>query len=214
LVSASLDGMICLWDFPNHTFKKELVGHEKGVYSLDWNNEYKYLVSAGLDHEAFVWNTYVSEKISLLRGHNHPLVGVKCLKGTNQIVTADISGMVKVWDVRNFLCMQTFNVPVEELNAFTLTFPKKRIVTGARNLLFYDYDEPKDQLLTDEKVCMKVIYNDILLSFITLHPDSVKIWDARNGKLVSVHRELSGADLTSCCLDSRERKLFVADAEG
>ncbi len=41
------------------------------------------LISAGLDHEAFVWNTYVKEKIFLLRGHNHPLVGVKCLPRTS-----------------------------------------------------------------------------------------------------------------------------------
>jgi len=40
------------------------------------------LFSAGLDHEAYVWNTYVSEKINLLRGHNHPLVGVKVVPGT------------------------------------------------------------------------------------------------------------------------------------
>ena len=76
------------------------------------------LLSAGLDHEAFVWNTYVKDKIFLLRGHNHPLVGVKCLPDTPQIITADTSGMVKVWDVRNFLCVQTFNAPLDELAAF------------------------------------------------------------------------------------------------
>lgn len=86
------------------------------MYSLewcDWSQMNQCLISAGLDHEAFIWNTYVKEKIFLLRGHNHPLVGVKCLPDTPQIVTADIAGMVKVWDVRNFLCMQTFNVPAD-----------------------------------------------------------------------------------------------------
>ena len=82
LVTCALDGKICLWDIPTHSFKKELQGHDKGVYSLAWS-EYSQmnscLISAGLDHEAFVWNTYVKEKIFLLRGHNHPLVGVKCL---------------------------------------------------------------------------------------------------------------------------------------
>lgn len=80
-----MDGKICLWDVPTHTFKKELSGHDKGVYSLAWSDYSpmnQFLISAGLDHEAFVWNTYVREKIFLLRGHNHPLVGVKCLSGT------------------------------------------------------------------------------------------------------------------------------------
>ena len=77
--------------------------------------------------------------------------------------------MVKIWDVRNFLCMQTFNVPTEEVSSFILTYPKKRIVVGGRKLFFYEYDEPKDQQLTDEKQCLKVVYNDTLLCFITLH---------------------------------------------
>lgn len=114
LVTGGYDGNICLWDSVTHLLKKELKGHQKVVYSLDWSNWSQMnqcLLSAGLDHEAFVWNTYVKEKIFLLRGHSHPLVGVKCLPDTPQIITADISGMIKVWDVRTFLCMQTFNVP-------------------------------------------------------------------------------------------------------
>lgn len=39
LVSAGLDGKICLWDIPSHTFKKELTGHQKGVYSLAWSED-------------------------------------------------------------------------------------------------------------------------------------------------------------------------------
>ena len=150
LVTAGYDGNICLWDSITHLPKKELKGHSKGVYSLewcDWSQMNQCLISAGLDHEAFIWNTYVKEKIFLLRGHNHPLVGVKCLPDTPQIVTADIAGMVKVWDVRNFLCMQTFNVPAEEVNAFCLTYStnagqamKKRIVCASKKLAFYEYD--------------------------------------------------------------------------
>ena len=44
---------------------------------------YSYLnLIAGFDHDVYVWNTYVREKIFLLKGHNHPLVGVKCVPNT------------------------------------------------------------------------------------------------------------------------------------
>lgn len=219
LVTAALDGKICLWDVPTHTFKKELQGHEKGVYSLDWadwTKMHQCLISAGLDHEAYVWNTYVKEKIFALRGHNHPLLGVKWLPESPQVITADISGMVKIWDVRNFENKQSFTCTLDELNAFAITYKntKKRIVVGSRHLSFFEYDEPKDQLLTDEKMCLRVLYNSVMLCFITLHPDSVKVWDAKTGKLISVHRELSRAELTVCILDNRQRKLFVGDADG
>lgn len=87
-----------------------------------------------------------------------------------------ISTQVKVWDVRTWLCTQTFTVTGDELNSFTLTSQnKKRIICATRKLQYFEYDEPKDQLLTDEKTCLRILFNDTLLNFITLHPDSIKV---------------------------------------
>ena len=170
----------------------------------------------GLDHEAFVWNTNVKERIFLLRGHNHPLVGVKCLPDSPQIITADTSGTVKVWDVRFLFsgCIQTFNVNFEEMTSFCLTYPKKKIIAGGKKLKFYEYDEPKDQYLAHERFCTQIVFSDVLSLFITLHPDSIKIWDAKNGKLLNVYRELSKDELSYIKLDNRQRKLFVATCTG
>lgn len=52
-------------------------------------------------------------------------------------------------------------------------------------------------------MCLRVLYNDVMLCFITLHPDVIKVWDARDGSLISVFRELSHAELTCCVLDCR-----------
>ena len=42
------------------------------------------------------------------------------------------------------MCMQTFNVPVDEVSCFAMTYPKKRIIVAEKYMHFYDYDEPKD----------------------------------------------------------------------
>ena len=88
------------------------------------------------------------------------------------------------------MCMQTFNVPVNEATSFCLTYPKKRIVVAQHMLHFYDYDEPKDQYLTDESPCLKVLYSEEHFQFITLHPFQIKIWN-HLGELIRVHRDLS-----------------------
>jgi|LakMenEpi03Aug12_release.lakeMendotaPanAssembly.Ray.scaffolds.fasta_scaffold641570_1 hypothetical protein len=82
---------------------------------------------------------------------------------------------------------------------------KKRIIGGGKKMHYFEYDEPKDQLLTDEKPCISVIFNLTLLCFITMHSDCLKIWDAKNGKLISVYRGLSSPnhELTTMILDSR-----------
>lgn len=63
-------------------------------------------------------------------------------------------------------------------------------------------------------MCIRIIYNDTLYAFITLHPDNVKIWDARTGEIICAHRDLTEGELTACCLDDRQRKLFLGDTDG
>jgi len=150
LATASLDKTICLWDLRKLKPLKILRDHQAGVYCLEWNEEMNILISCGLDHDIYVWNPICDKKIFMLKGHNHSLVGVKCLKGTNQLVSADISGMFKVWDVRTFIPVQSFNCPLNEINCFAVTSPPKRIIAGGRKLIFYDYDEPTDNHLADD----------------------------------------------------------------
>lgn len=83
LASAGFDGKICLWRMDTLQPKPPLIGHSKAVYSLDWYKGQNLILSAGLDHDVFVWNPLVNRKIFLLKGHNHSLVGVKWMPGTN-----------------------------------------------------------------------------------------------------------------------------------
>mmetsp|Transcript_21365 Transcript_21365/g.33043 ORF Transcript_21365/g.33043 Transcript_21365/m.33043 type:complete len:275 (+) Transcript_21365:1192-2016(+) len=122
--------------------------------------------------------------------------------------------MFRIWDVRTFTTVQTFNCPLNEINCFAVTSPPKRIIAGGRKLIFYDYDEPTTNHLADEQACLYVLYNPIFYTFITAHPRCIKIWDATNGTLQSVFRDLTQKEITSICLDERKRKLFVGDSRG
>jgi len=78
-------------------------------------------MSAGLEHDVFLWNPNVQTWIFRLKGHNHSLVGVKSMPGTNQIISADNSGTFRIWDVRTFTTVQTFNCPLNEIYTFAVT---------------------------------------------------------------------------------------------
>ncbi|GBG25620.1 Coatomer subunit beta'-1 [Hondaea fermentalgiana] len=108
IASASLDSQIKFWDIPTQTLRKSLPGHAKGAFSLAYSPEYRFLISAGFDHDALVWNPYVERLITPLKGHNSSLVGVKAIPNTPEIITADNEGFFKIWDIRNFSCVQTF----------------------------------------------------------------------------------------------------------
>ena len=122
--------------------------------------------------------------------------------------------MFRVWDVRTFTTVQTFNCPMNEINCLTVTQPPKRIIAGGRRMVFYEYDEPTDHHLADDLPCLGVVYNPVFYTFITCHPKCIKVWDATNGCLQSVFRDITTKDITCMCLDGRNRKLFVGDQRG
>ncbi|KAG7389280.1 hypothetical protein PHYBOEH_007545 [Phytophthora boehmeriae] len=208
LASASMDRTIRLWDVHTGKHKQQLDGHAKGVRSLAYSSEYRFLVSAGFDFDALVWNPYVDQLILRLHGHNNSLCGVEIIPDTPQIITADVDGVFKVWDIRNFACMQTFTAEnMGDVKNIVSITSEKRI------LIKFDYDKLENPELTDDHPVFIALYNPTSLSFITAAGRDVKIWDARLGKLIRVYRDLSTTDLTTLCLDFRERKFVIGDHE-
>lgn len=123
--------------------------------------------------------------------------------------------MFRVWDVRTFTTIQTFNCPgLNEINCLAVTQPPKRIIAGGRKLVFYDYNEPTGHHLADEEAAICILYNPVFYTFITAHAKCIKVWDAVNGSLQSVFRDLTKSDITCICMDERNRKLFVGDQRG
>eukprot|EP00903_Cladosiphon_okamuranus_P007678 g7442.t1 len=108
LVSASLDTSIRVWDTYTQKPVQTLQGHNKGVHSLSYSSQYRCLISAGFDHEAHVWSPFVNSLLNRLKGHHASLVGCQAVEGTPELITADSSGVVKLWDIRTFHCVQTF----------------------------------------------------------------------------------------------------------
>ncbi|DBA00306.1 TPA: hypothetical protein N0F65_001501 [Lagenidium giganteum] len=215
LASASMDRTIRLWDVHTGKHKQQLDGHSKGVRSLAYSPEYRFLVSAGFDFDALVWNPYVDQLILRLHGHNNSLCGVEIIPDTPQIVTADVDGVFKVWDIRNFACMQTFTAEnMGDVKKIISITSQKRIVAAGKKLTKFDYEKLENPELTDDHPVFSALYNPTSLSFITAAGKDVKIWDARLGKLIRVYRGLSQTDLTAMCLDFRERKFVVGDHGG
>lgn len=215
LVSADLHGNILIWNMPHNTQRTRLKGQNKGIYSLDWNSEHSCLFSAGLDREAYVWNPYVKKEIFKLAGHNHSLIGVKCVPKTAQVITGDISGLFRVWDIRTFTSIQTFSIGVKEMNCFDVTFPDKKIIAGTKKLILYQYDEPQDKYLVDESYALFTFYNSLFNTFITVHAKTVKIWNGESGKLQHVLRDLMDEkDISYALLDKYQRKMYLGDSTG
>jgi len=187
-----------------------------GVVAIAYSNEYRFLLSAGSDHQVCVWSPFADKVVFTLRGHNAPLIGVQFVQGTPQIVTADSDGCIKVWDARNFSCCQSFQ-SMSQISSFTACSQRHKrifVVGKCHEIQIYEQEGGPFLRRPQEEPIFVSAYSPFTMTMLTANAQDVKVWDGITGNLSRVYRGLADTDLTAVCLDSRQRKLFVADQAG
>lgn len=190
--------------------------HSAGVVAIAYSNEYRFLLSAGSDHQVRVWSPFAEKQVFSLRGHKAPLIGVQFVPGTPQIVTADSDGWMRVWDARNFACTQVF-FTIANITGFTSCSQRhKRIFVVGKSHELHIYEQEGGPFLKRrrEEPIFAALYSPFTMTMLTASREDVKVWDGLTGGLSRVYRGLAESDLTAVCLDSRQRKLFVGDQAG
>ena len=233
MASASLDGKIGLWDLHTGVLRRWLTGHRKGVFSLSHSADYRFVVSAGFEHEPVVWNPYVRSIVCRMSGHTASLVGVHVVPNSPQIISADSLGIVKVWDIRNFGCVQSLSVnqssthtfhegmnhiattvQTSDLTSLGYDVNHKRIILGNYRLHIFDYEQQLDPFITDKLVTIQTLFIPNSLTLITATEASIKLWDAEGGRIIKVYRNLSSSQITAAALEPRKRKFAIGDHDG
>ena len=194
---------------------KELIGHQKAVREIAYSEKHKILVSCGFDFAVFVWNPYYAKYIIKLEGHEHPLVGVNIPKNLPCFITCDTNGMVKIWNISDYSCLQTFYVSnVNEVTCLQTISDHRRLVCGSRVFKIFEYSKPFTPELSDDFPIICARYSSIRLEFYIAGERSVKIWNCKHGKPVRELKNIMNADITFLTFDDKHRKLIVGDHNG
>jgi hypothetical protein len=92
-------------------------------------------------------------------------------------VTADSDGQFKLWDIRTFECVQSFepSTPIGELVSFTSAGPHNQIIAGGSRLAVFEYDKPGTPWLTMQNTIVCAIYNEISCTVLTASGDTIKV---------------------------------------
>jgi WD40 repeat protein len=234
LASASLDTTISVWDSYTNDRLLHLHGHKKGILDMSYSPEYRLLVSCGFEHDALVWSPFVKDLVYRLKGHHSALCGVKCVEGSPELITADVSGTFKLWDVRKFDCVQTFqaNLSGTELkddNSRLSCFEycklrsrnamqkedDSRIYVASKQVMSFDQERVVHAATSDKTTVHHVFWVAASVSFITVSDFNVIVWDALIGSKTVANDSMNGdVQITAACLDDRKRKMVVGDAHG
>jgi len=74
-------------------------GHGSQVISVDRSPDGKFLLTAGLDSEAFIWDITTGQIVKKFGGHPEGISWADYCPDGSQIVTGSSDGAVRVWDV-------------------------------------------------------------------------------------------------------------------
>ena len=166
---------------------KILAGHKRAVREMAYSEKHKVLISCGFDFDVLVWNPYLSGSIMILDGHEHPLIGVNCLQNLDCFITADSKGMIKLWNILDYSCIQTFYVQnANEVKCIRAVPKHRRLICGARNFTVFQYTRPFIPDYTDDKTVCRAIFSEKRLEIFVAGEKNIKVWDARTGKPIRV----------------------------
>ncbi|CEP03071.1 unnamed protein product (mitochondrion) [Plasmodiophora brassicae] len=226
LVTSSLDRTVKFLDVERHgqdPVRKKFTGHRKGVYSFDFCAGYKFMVSCGSSRRITAWDPFRCREINSLSGHMAAVQQVVVNEDKNQIISLAVDKTIKVWDVRNFRCMQTItdaNHYRPENRISRLTWVKAHsCLLAATNRLDVWPSKAVSQAETlshDHSICT-AIYNSNFGQVVSGDVGSqVKVWDLETGRSVfsyrNVHRRASS--ITAMALDASMRRLITGGDDG
>ncbi|EER05369.1 wd-repeat protein, putative [Perkinsus marinus ATCC 50983] len=113
LASGGADHNICIWDLPTADVDTNideplslqpsavLEGHEMRVNNVEYVPVFPQLVASTSHDDTWrLWDIEKQEEILLQEGHNHPVFGLAIHPCGSLIATSDMSGVVRVWDLR------------------------------------------------------------------------------------------------------------------
>jgi len=163
--------------------KKTLCGHNKAIREIAYSEAYKILISVGFDFHVFLWCPYIEQNIQELKAHEVPLVGVNCPPGLDCFITCDTKGVVNVWNIQDYSCMQNFSVQnVNNVTSMRVVQKHRRLIIGSRVFKVYEYHKPFIPDVSDDNPILCALFSDIRFEFYIAGGKQITIWNAREGR--------------------------------
>ena len=170
-----------------------------------------------------------------LLGHNSSISSIGFNKETNEIVSVDIQGNIKLWDTNNFYNFQNINIKEilnldnnkqqkrykrnnilsSNFNVEILSNTKQIILYGKHDIILFEKGKMVNPNLCDDNVIIGCEYNPYNNNIITVSTKTIKFWNIFNGKVDKIYENLmEGNDIAIFELDKRNKKCYLGDNNG
>lgn len=231
MVSSSLDGTLKIGDLERRSRHSRQLGEvdkhsaaKKGVYSFEWSNTFKVLASCGLERTVSIWNPYTrsGKPLALLQGHNSSVQHVTINEESSQLITCSIDKYVKVWDMRNFRCLQTIQDkasyrPEDRLSAIVYDPVRSQLLTASTSLRPWPMVKVAKRSVErgHEHPLCAALYNTNFHQVVSGDESAqVCVWDVETGDMVFHFTDLHSSKMSAMAFDEAGRRLITGGNDG
>jgi len=110
LATGGADGIIRLWKTGSKNPYKKIRAHAGYINTLSVSPDGKYLASGSAsENNVKVWNAETGAAKATLEGHHGAINSLAFSKSGEQLISGSEDGTVKLWRVKDSLCVKTFS---------------------------------------------------------------------------------------------------------
>lgn len=186
LAKAKLGSLVRLWDYKSGKIVKDLVGHERVVFTMKFSKDGKYLLTGSADNTAKLWNIKTGEVIMTYKGHREVIFSVAFSEDGKKIATGSWDGSAKIWNLETGDLIST--LPLEQASPYQIEFMNNDIyliiASLDKSLKIWEID-------SKQEVRNFIGHTNVIHSF-DIHPNrprmvstswdgKMKIWDINTG---------------------------------
>jgi len=224
MATASMDCKVIVYDLVLKKRAHVLTQHNKGVVFLQYCPKNHMLLSGGFDSFICIWDPGAGVLSATLDEHECSVVGLCRVPSTDyEFLSVDFEGVVKLWDVRRLVCLQSFSASDKqaekagdletlEPRAICALGPNRVLVSGRRMVLFDR--EHIDPHLTADWPINAIAFNQNRIEIITPIKNDLYVWCALTGVLLTVHDNVVDGMITAINLSIGERRFFLGADDG
>eukprot|EP01062_Namystynia_karyoxenos_P015459 TRINITY_DN15602_c0_g1_i1.p1 TRINITY_DN15602_c0_g1~~TRINITY_DN15602_c0_g1_i1.p1 ORF type:complete len:1630 (+),score=423.90 TRINITY_DN15602_c0_g1_i1:87-4892(+) len=226
--------------------RREIGRHHNGCTSLCFNESAQVLCSVGYERAVYVWTPFSGQNREELEDNINPhrgnIVNVCEVKNTPQVLTADVTGLVKLWDLRMMRAVQSFgcgwttqathtpwradDYPLSGLCyvpalSGIIVSRGRRVFTHTQMLDGTTPVPPSFKSQTgiasqapDQGAAAHVRINATQRSFVVAAGRTVRVWGSDEGRLIAAHHDISALDISAFCLDDWGRRFYYGTQSG